>query len=1322
PLLLYAAYFLGNVPVLMVSVLLSVLSIASTIYGSGPFSIGVLNERLVHLQLFLISTAITSLILVGFSETKRMKLPALVLGVCWLLSGTLFYSFETSEKSKSENRFESLTIELQADILRRIEVYEDTLRGGVGLYSASKSVEPPEWRAYYNALKLTENYPGISGLGVIWPVQSHNLHLFESLMRKQGQRNFKAKSVPGFPLKPAGQTHYLIKFIEPLESNLPAVGLDISTEPHRKAAADLARDSGKSAITSKISLVQDQFGNSGFLMFLPIYRPNWPLSSVEERRKAHQGWLFGAFNAERFFNQILEKYRGEVQLYVFDGNDIQQDLLFATGPRDKNSDFELISTVELGQRRLTLGWKRAPDFVTSHNLIIAWVGLCGALVSLLLANLVASLQVLNTRSREMADELTLELRQSQEKLKESERRLVYALEGSSDGIWDWDLVKGEIYVSEKLANLLGGSQIGKFSSSEDMIDIIHPDDIEKTKESIQKHLTGQTAVHEVEARIRTVNGDWKWILTRGRISERLTSGEPARMTGVHINIDDLVKARESLEVVRRQLENVANCVPVIISQWTTDLKFIFGNRTFFSWFGLTTETARERRLSDLMPSEVYETHRKYIQEALNGKMQVFELSSKSHSDGEERQLVITYLPDFKEGTVHGIFVFAQDVTKLKETEQELRELSRLQTEEIQDLKRALDQSSIVAFTDGAGNITYANDKFCEISKYSREELLGQNHRILNSGFHPKDFFAGLWRTISSGRVWSGEIKNRAKDGNSYWVFTTIVPLLEKNGMSYQYVAIQTDITEHKKLEEERTELEANTRAAVETTRLKSEFLATMSHEIRTPINGIIGMTDLLMDTPLEAKQMEYANIVSRSAESLLAIVNDILDFSKVEAGRMDLEIIDFNFHLLLGEVHSAFLAQAEQKGIHLAIESNLPPSTYFKGDPGRIRQVLINLVGNAIKFTPSGEVRVRASVDQGTERTAEIKIEVIDTGIGIEPGALQRMFQPFTQADATTQRKFGGTGLGLSISKRLVELMGGLIGVASEPGKGSNFWFQLNLELGESKAPDSVNLEVKNPAHHSSARILIAEDNPVNQQVALEMLAKLGYRSQAVANGNEVLQALRQIPYDLILMDCQMPEMDGYQTSREIRKMNDVKISTIPIIALTANVMKEDREKCLAAGMDDYISKPIKMALLAKTLRKWLTALDSIQEPEKTSKKEWKTSAIDPNTLDQIRSLQRPGKPDVLQNLIRLFLESAEESMAAIRSAARARNLEILRETAHSLKSSCANLGAHTMSEICLALEQVDDHLADAMEQNLAALESEFQKVKAELESYRDAA
>ncbi|MFM2189671.1 MAG: hypothetical protein RL491_57 [Bacteroidota bacterium] len=599
-------------------------------------------------------------------------------------------------------------------------------------------------------------------------------------------------------------------------------------------------------------------------------------------------------------------------------------------------------------------------------------------------------------------------------------------------------------------------------------------------------------------------------------------------------------------------------------------------------------------------------------------------------------------------------------------------------------KNAIDSHAIVSVTDIQGTITYVNDKFCELSKYSPSELIGKNHVIINSGYHDKAFFKNLWDTILSGKTWNGEIRNRAKDGTIYWVDATIVPFLNEEKKPYQFVAIRNDIT---KLKEQERELSnffrlsvdlmciANTsgkfikvsssfpkalgmtegellntsffelvhpddreatkgqmelmskgalsvnfenryrkrdgdymllswkgnmnkedglvygtatdithkkeieekliesRIEMEKAKAKDVFLANMSHEIRTPLNAIIGFNDLLRKTNLDREQQGHVEIISSALKNLSVIINDILDLSKLESGKLELEKRPFQLENLVKQVIQMHLARAKAKNLKLifGFDSDIPQMVI--GDETRLSQILINLLSNSIKFTQEGSVEVRVTETARTDEGVTIRFSVKDTGIGIDPSKLQMIFDRFTQAEDYTTRMYGGTGLGLNIVKSLVELHRGKLDVQSLPGKGSEFSFEISYaiptqsEIDTSRNPSKEELL----ADLSGLRILLVEDNEHNQILARTYLEKNGAKVEIAGNGLVGLEMLRKNGYSAVLMDIQMPVMDGLQTTELVR--NELNIN-IPIIGCSAHALTSEKNRCIEAGMNDYITKP----------------------------------------------------------------------------------------------------------------------------------------------------
>ena len=440
--------------------------------------------------------------------------------------------------------------------------------------------------------------------------------------------------------------------------------------------------------------------------------------------------------------------------------------------------------------------------------------------------------------------------------------------------------------------------------------------------------------------------------------------------------------------------------------------------------------------------------------------------------------------------------------------------------------------------------------------------------------------------LATGHALAGEeIRFLAANGSFRWFACNATPLLEE-GLFY---AVCRDVTE---ASEARTALQAAKDAAEEANRLKSEFLANISHEIRTPLNGVLGMAGLLVDSGLDGEAGEFARTIQASAETLQGLVNDVLDFSKVEAGRMEVEKVPVDVRRVVGEVENLLVLRARQKGLRLASRVDEAVPARLLGDPGRIRQVLLNLVANAIKFTPRGRVDVSVTLETSRDAGNRLRVTVTDTGIGIPPDRLPLLFQPFVQADASTTRCFGGTGLGLSISKGLVEMMGGEIGAESVPGQGSRFWF--TLPVAEPAAQAEEPMEPAPPPEQGeppalprkagqTGRVLVVEDNGVNQKVLVAQLHRLGYHADVAGDGREAIGLLSRTPYQLVLMDCHMPDMDGFAAARAIRRPDsEVLNPSIPIVAITAGGLSGERRRCLEAGMNDFLPKPVAIEELAE--------------------------------------------------------------------------------------------------------------------------------------------
>jgi len=499
-------------------------------------------------------------------------------------------------------------------------------------------------------------------------------------------------------------------------------------------------------------------------------------------------------------------------------------------------------------------------------------------------------------------------------------------------------------------------------------------------------------------------------------------------------------------------------------------------------------------------------------------------------------------------------------------------------EEIKKINSELDELVLFSKSDRDGNITHISSALLKVSGFTRDEVLGKNHRIFKSTDNDPAIYDDMWKTISAKKVWQGELKNSTKNGTSYWIRLTIVPNLDDNETILSYSAHRTNITNLKNLELEKIKSQ-------EALDFKSKFLSNMSHEIRTPLNGIIGLTHVALKNCSEPTQKNIIDNIASSSEILLGIINDILDISKIEAGKMSIEKVDFNLKTLLNTVNNINLTNINEKDISLRIDYHDIDNFNFIGDSLRITQILNNLISNAIKFTSSGEI----VIDVSRKENSSLLFKVIDSGIGIKEDQLPFLFKDFSQADMSTSRKYGGTGLGLSISKKLVQLMGGDIWVKSIYTQGSTFNFSLplknSLKMLEKVKEDTITLEaLKEKVNKLEAiKVLVAEDNKMNQMVLSMLLEDSSITLDFALDGEEALKKFKINQYNFIFMDIQMPNMNGYESSEAIRKLD----KNIPIIALSANVKKEDKEKAIDAGMNDYLTKPIELEELYYILIKY---------------------------------------------------------------------------------------------------------------------------------------
>ncbi len=591
---------------------------------------------------------------------------------------------------------------------------------------------------------------------------------------------------------------------------------------------------------------------------------------------------------------------------------------------------------------------------------------------------------------------------------------------------------------------------------------------------------------------------------------------------------------------------------------------------------------------------------------------------------------------------------------------------------LEQYKHAMDESLIVSKTDSRGIITYVNRRFTQTNGYSEEELIGKPHSIIRHPDTPASVFKEMFDTISNGDIFRTTLKNRTKTGKSYYVNLSICPIVNENGEIVEHIGICEDITM----------IQNSLLKAEEAEQIKSAFLANMSHEIRTPLNGIVGFVQLLANSSLDPKQRHYVSIIQNSIDTLMHIVNDILDFSKIQEGKIEIELTQMNPTHQLNTVFPLFMSLADEKKIDYKLSLDNRLHECLKLDVFRLKQVMTNLISNALKFTPEGgNVLVRVEVVEDTADYQVLHFYVRDTGIGIPLAKQGKVFEKFTQADSSTTRQFGGTGLGLSISYAMVGLMGGVLEVQSAEGEGSTFGFKLKsikCTPSENRSDTLQEITAQTPL---SLNILVAEDYDVNQILIDELLThKYGIKADFANNGEIAEEMAAAKNYDLILMDANMPVMDGLEATRRIRQIRP----DVPIVALTANALEGDRERFLAAGMNDYLTKPLDVTALHDVLVRCAIHSDAASVSDHHKPEDSK-----PGEYAFLELKTTLGVSDEI--LIRLndkFFQSVRISLEKLKSAINAQDYKEMTLHAHSVKGSSSTLRYTTISEMASGIEE----------------------------------
>lgn len=868
-------------------------------------------------------------------------------------------------------------------------------------------------------------------------------------------------------------------------------------------------------------------------------------------------------------------------------------------------------------------------------------------------------------------------------LRESEEHYRLIAETSQDIVYQATRLGRLLYLSPSVRTQLGYDPRSLLGVS--LRDYGHPDDIDLVEQRLA-NIPPTGTITLPPLRIRHAEGHYLWFEITASVTFVERIGR-YRVNGAARDVTSRVDAERALRASEALYRLVVDNASDVIYQRTLDGVLTYVSPSVFEVMGYLPEELLGVSLKTLKHPDNLDHVDSNNHSLLSGQARLTRTGQLRRKDGSYGWYELTArLTQDGDGRIVGVTGALRDVTDRTRAENALRDRAeefRLLTENVSD---------VISRIDAAGNFSYVSPSVRTVLGFTPEELVG-GPRFRRSPDSPQ---GSMHERVMKGE---GPITFQAKlvnkQGRGIWLESTANPIRDPvTNEVVEVLMISRDISRRKEIE---ARLQEAKETAERASRLKSEFVATISHEIRTPMNGVIGMTALLGGTGLSEEQRQYVDGISASARSLMLIINDILDLSKLDAEKVDLETLVFQPRRIVDDCLNALGPEAAQKKI--ALTSDLDPDCdrYVRGDATRILQVLTNLVSNGVKFTDRGGVTITVRCSLAAEDRLTVRFTVTDTGIGIEPDVQAMIFDKFRQADGSITRRFGGTGLGLTIAKRLVELMGGTIGVESTPGQGSSFWYTITLPLAtEEEArpllPVPATMQISRvSAAHPDARILLVEDNAVNRFLVESLLRKAGYRVDCASDGAQAIEAAQAASYDLVLMDAQMPHMDGIQATQRLRELGD-RYDRTPIIAITANAMPGARERYLAAGMNDYVAKPIDPEQFLTTIADWL---DHGAEPRAEA------AAPQPAAPEDLPALRAADKLEELYSvlpaasvdeLVAAYLDSTLSLHAAIVSAAAAGDLAAVARTAHDLRSTSAQLGANRLAAAAGQLEQASLH------------------------------
>jgi PAS domain S-box-containing protein len=762
------------------------------------------------------------------------------------------------------------------------------------------------------------------------------------------------------------------------------------------------------------------------------------------------------------------------------------------------------------------------------------------------------------------------------------------ISGIDAGICDWDLHTGEQVWSDSLFEMLEYSPEEIPATFETFMDkLVHPDDKAVVTIAIRDRIENNTP-YKIQIRLNTKKSGYRYFSSWGNV--RFEGGKPKRMVGFLTDIHDLVTSQEHPVKTDQLLQDLAEKrlreeKLSVIFQYSTDPHLLFDESGIIDCNRAAVKMLQCKNKSELM--SIHPAHfspeyqpdgRKSSEKSLKMDHMAYETGYNRFEwvhkkmDGTEFPVEVTLSPVVINNK-KVLLVVWHDISHRKRAEEAIRRSEAMLAESQQLTHSGSWEADLITGKN------YWSDETFRIFGL-KPDSRGPDTELFSGMIHPDDlplYRSHIRDAINNLSPASFDLRIVLPNGNIKFIHAIGRPFLDESGKVTKLYGAIMDIDEHKRTEKELIKAKEEAEMAG---LAKSQFLSTMSHEIRTPMNAVIGFTHLLLQSDPKPEQMEYLNILKFSAENLLVLINDILDFSKIEAGKIQFEDVDFNILSLLENIRSGILQKANEKGIELRLTVKKDVNLTVVGDPVRLGQVLTNLVSNAVKFTETGKVNIAATVSKSEGDNVTIDFRVEDTGIGIPADKIGNIFDSFTQATSDTTRKYGGSGLGLTITKKLLELQHSTIQVESEPGKGSVFYFSLNLKVSKKHLAERANGAIINTFSLAGLRLLIVEDNAINVLLMKNFMKQWEIDYDVAENGLVALQKVQLQDYDLVLMDLQMPEMDGYEATAKIRELPDPKYAALPIIALTASAMMDIKHLAFTVGMNDYISKPFSPAEL----------------------------------------------------------------------------------------------------------------------------------------------